>query len=558
MNKIINNIKKNKVYYIAFIVSYILLYLIMNNVVRYADDYVLELESMKSFDEIIEYFKYHYMNWGGGYTPLIAIFIFKLGFTSWKIINTLLITIILFAMAKLISKNKKRFLVNYGIVWLLFYSISILVARESIYWLDGSLSYVVCTFELFLFIYMLYTRFIQKKSGKFDYITLPLVAFFSGWSDAQSTAITLVVTILFSLYYFLYKKEKFNLKYLLFVSFAIIGSLIFFLSPGNSVRMQQAYPDFANAKLISKAMMNVGTVSSMTYDYSAFEFQTMPLFMFLFSYLLCLFNLKNLKDRNKNSKKLLNISLVIQFAFLLTTLFVKYLDIEFLKDLLFRYNNIYDLAWRAKLSITDLIPYAFLFMFIFANLVSLLIYFLEGKDKFLLLIYLCVYGSQYSMILAPTFPYRAELMTIFFLIFGIVYLINYFNEKKFYYGNHLLAVSLYFNLEITIVLFLVSNFVFDKDKYRYVCLLISALPLLTIPVINYYDLYTNYEKNKKIYNENEQVLLNYEEGNDVLYFKKYYNNNYSFSEPVDAEWIQTSIRDYYKIPYTVKFEYEKD
>ncbi len=558
MNKIISHLKKNKIYYLAFIVSYILLYLIMNNVVRYADDYVLEIESMKSFDEIIEYFKYHYMNWGGGYTPLIAIFIFKLGFTSWKIINTLLITIILFAMAKMVSKNEKKFLINYGIVWLLFYSISILVARESIYWLDGSLSYVVCTFELFLFIYMLYTRFIQNKSGKLDYITLPLVALFSGWSDAQSTAITLVITILFSLYYFFYKKEKFNLKFLLFISFAIIGSLIFFLAPGNSVRMQQAYPDFAKAKLLSKAMMNVGTVSSMTYDYSEFAFQTMPLFMFLFSYLLCLYNSKNLKHKNKNLKKLLKISLVIQYVFLLTTLFIRYLDIDFLKDLLFRYNNIYDLAWKASLSITDLIPYALLFTFILANLVTLLIYFLDGKDKFLLLIYLCVYGSQYSMILAPTFPYRAELMSIFFLIFGIVYLINYFIEKKIYFGNHLLTVCLYFNLPIITILFLASNFVFDKERFRYLCLLISAAPLIAIPVINYYDLYTNYEKNKKIYNENEKVLLEYEEGNDVLYFKKYYNNNYSFSEPVDAEWIQTSIKDYYKIPYSVRFEYEKD
>lgn len=558
-NDFLMYVKKNKIYIISYVIYFLLLYFLMNQVVMYADDFILKISSNKNFSEIISYMIDHYCNWGGGLTPLFVIIIFKLGFGAWKILNTFLIATMFFLFAKLISKNKKRFVINFSLIWMLFYIINIVIVREAVYWLDGSMAYVIPTFQVFMFIYMLYTRFIQNKYKKYDIVLLPIVALLSGWSGAQTSAITLLIIILFIIYYLFIKRDKINTRFLLFTIFGLAGSLIFLLSPGNGSRME-TFVEFSKMGLIDKVSYRAFSISWSTFKFDPGLFTTVPVFIYAFSYLFLLYNFSFYKKYKRKNKWLLGTLLLIQTLFLFVSLFVRFSGLEYINNFLFEFTELYKLDITNISNLTKLIPYVFMSLFVLSNFLIFLFRKLEGKNLLLFTIVISAYCSQFSMLLAPYMPNRTCLTAIIFLMFGIIFLVNQLNEEKIDYEFVIPILFAYVNIQISLVMLLFGVFLNNTKlfKSKNVFYFICILPIVAIALNNYKDMVCAYSANKRVFNENIETLKNSKDIEDVIYLKESPYPTYEFTPLVGYSWIENDIKNLYNLKKSVEFKYEEE
>ena len=475
-NKILSFIKNNKFYILAFIFSFFILFLLMNQVVMYADDFGLKIKSEQSFGYLLKYLVHNYVSWGGGHTPLLVTILFKFGFNTWKVINTLIITTMFFLIAKTISNDFKHFLVYFFIIWILFYCIDISILRECVYWLDGSMAYVVSTFELFMFIYILYTRFLLEKEKKYDVLLVPLISFFSGWSGAQTSGITLILCILFFIWYKFIKHNKINKRFLLLMIPAFLGIALFFLSPGNGLRMTK-FPLYFNLGFVDKILYRISDCTNLTFNFKQYSFFAMPLFVFGFSYLILFLSINQLqKNGNKKEKLIILISTIFQFIFLALTIIMNFASKETILNYIFKFVNLYELKVNNQLSIINFIPYFAIIFFLICNLITIIIHSKNEKNYLLLILFVAIYGSQYSMMLAPYTPLRTCLTAIIFLIFAIIYLINYLKDQHFDFIKIVPIIFMYINFNIAIILYIFIDILLLNKNMKKLLLILSIVP----------------------------------------------------------------------------------
>lgn len=557
-DKFINYIKKNKLYIISYVIFFLLLYFLMNQVVMYADDFILKTTSDKNLSETISYMIDHYFNWGGGLTPLYVLIVFKFGFWAWKLLNTFLITTMFFLSAKLVSKTEKKFVINFSLTWVMFYIINIVIVREAVYWLDGSMAYVISTFQTFMLIYMIYTRFIQNKSKKYDTVLLPMVALFSGWSGAQTSAITLLITILFVIYYLFVKKNKVNKKFLIFSVLGLTGSLIFLLAPGNGARMN-TFEEFSKLGLIDKVKFRISNVSWSTFKFDSGLFTTVPAYIYTFSFLFLVYNFSCYKKYNKKNKWMLGILLLIQILFLFVTLFVKFSQLEYINNLFFNYEDLSKIDIMTLGGLIKLFPYVFMILFVLSNFLTFLFRKLDNKNILLFMIVISTYCSQFSMILSPYMPYRTCLTAIIFLMFGILMLINELNEEKVDYELAIPVLIAYVNIQVSLLLILFWAFLNStklcktKNAFYVVCL----FPIIAMSLINYGKIFYYYGENKKVFNENIKIIEKSKNNEDVIYLNKSPYPTYEFTSLAGYGWIENDIKTLYNLNKNVKFEYKE-
>ena len=201
----------------------------------------------------------HYTTWGGGYTGILVILILKLGFNVWKILNTLLIALMIGLGTKMItykSDNEKNKGIVAIIMWFAIFFLGIYTAKETIYWLDGS------------------------EIKKYDYVLLPILGLFSGWSSAQTGVMSLFIAGLIIIYSKLKNKEKIKNIIWIAIVFCILGCMIFYLSPGNSSRME-TFEDYSNMNIIEKILYRVDGVYGLLFDFKTYEAAGLPFYTLL-------------------------------------------------------------------------------------------------------------------------------------------------------------------------------------------------------------------------------------------------------------------------------------
>ena len=249
---------------------------------------------------------------------------------------------------------------------------------------------------------------------------------------------------------------------------------------------------------------------------------------------------------------------MIQIFFLVSTILINYMNSETLAKSTFQFINLYEAKINGVLSIKAFIPYIILFLFLLADFVTILIYSKKQKNVLLLILFIAIYGLQYSMILAPYTPNRTCLTSVIFLIFAIIYLINYLIKEKIELYDITLIILMYINISLAFILY-ISNHLILKNKYSQKILLLTALiPLVYIALINYKDTLVNYYLNKRIYNENVNILKNYDGNEKTIYLKKFQNETYGYATFLDKDWIELEIRVYYNIPQNVELEYMEE
>ena len=306
MTQVLGNIKiyirHNWLFLLIMITCSVALFIQMNEVVLYADDYALGMYSSGGIQSAWDYFTNHYMTWGGGYTSFIVIFLLIFPSVIWKIFLTSLLVLFVGLSVKMLCKNHPTYkgLVA-GILWSCIFILSIWISREVIYWLDGSVAYLFSMFQAFLLFYFLYTRVIQKISKKYDYVMLPLIAFFAGWSSAQSGVMAIVVTLTLILWQKFCNKKPIRKLYIITTILSILGFCIFYFAPGNSARME-SFTDFASYNIFEKILFRFDSVTGLIFNTTQSEFTATPLFLYLTIGLISVISLSNIRlEKNKKN-----------------------------------------------------------------------------------------------------------------------------------------------------------------------------------------------------------------------------------------------------------------
>lgn len=565
-SKIIDYIVNNKLYLTVMIIGFLLLLIQMNNVVLYADDFSLKIYSKGGILSAINFFVKHYMTWGGGFVSSYVIILLMFDISIWCIITCIIILIFIVLVIKLVSNNKK---INKGILatilWALIFIVNIFVSRETLFWLDGCVAYVFNSFQVFIYIYMLYTRIFWKVEKKYDIIILPIVAFFSGWSSAQTGALAAIIPLIMLFISKFIKKEKIKKIFIIAAVFSIVGFMIFYFAPGNWSRMA-VFDYFSNLDFLHKIAYRSNEIYGLLFNFIKFPFTGIPFYLFSVIVLSSIIALKFVStEKNKKIFILVKYGSIFQLMFFIVC-FIIYLrlhDLEFIYNYILNFKNLLFEYENKTLALTMLVPYLICTIVIIINILITIYISKIKKDPLLFIVVISAYVFQFIMFMAPYSPFRTAYGCIIFLLIAVIYLINIAIKEKIDIKNISIMLIIMISLKFGFILLFISlifAFTFKKNKYEKLILILILLVFLSISLKNYYTITKNYNINKKIYIKNIERIN--ECKNDMyckqinILYPKY--ELYGFSSMVGVKWIEDAIRDYFCLDQDLKFIIDKN
>ena len=212
----------------------------------YGDDYYYGTFGSKGFANFFNMHGEHYMTVNGrAVVHFLVSLLLLFDVYIWRILNPFLILFTLYFLTKIIYARKPENIKTAGFTAILavsmglFLFIDIAVARESIYWLDGSVNYLYPVFMLSLTVYMF------DKNRNF----LPLLCFFAGAATEQAGIMTvgMLVMMLSAA-----KIKKIKIKRVNYISAAccLAGYMTVALAPGTFWRVNYENAGFSADNLI--------------------------------------------------------------------------------------------------------------------------------------------------------------------------------------------------------------------------------------------------------------------------------------------------------------------
>lgn len=567
--KTLKYIKENKLYLFVMIVASIALMVQMKEVVLYADDFSLGIISQGGFKSIWNYFINNYMTWGGGLTCLFAttFLLFRIG--VWKAFQCgLIILMVILATKMLTHKDKKNKALVAGFIWLFLYILTILISREIFYWLDGGLAYALTTFQIFAYFYYLYTRLHLKINKKYDKILLPIVAFFAGWSSAQTGPMVVIIPIILLLWQKFVQKEKISKFYYITTIIGIIGFCIFFFAPGNNARMDSAFADYANYNVIEKILYRVDGVYGLLFNFTQYEIMGVPFYLILFMGINALVGLYLFrKEENRGKRILVKIVSIIQiiFSILCLAIALKIPYVDEIANTIMGFENVLHADMEGKLTFKILLPYILTSIVMLSIVIETFLISLKKKDPMLVTTVVVAFLMQGVMVMAPYNPLRTTCYTIIFLWFAIAYLIKMaYSEKISLIIPVIIAIMIYsvpLGFVALISYLLVKNIYENEKLYRGEMVVIIGV-LLVMAYYNYSTILNGYKQNHDIYDQNmvriEEFKKRKENGSDEkeLYLLPPADERCGFTPLVGTEWVEDAVKQYFKIDEDVEIKAE--
>lgn len=570
-DKIINYIKSNKLYIITMIIGSLALMIQMKFVVLYADDLLLGVVSKQGgLKGAIDYLIKNYMTWGGGPTPFIAIIFLMFRMGIWKIFNCAMIIITIILTVRMITYKNN---INKGIVsmclWILIYIVNIFIARETLYWLDGNLAYVLTAFQMFIYFYYLYSRIIMKtEPKKYDNVILPIFAFFAGWSGPQAGAITIIVPIILFIWAKFINKEKIKPIYIISLVVAIVGFLIYYLAPGNNGRSIREFPEFTNYNIIEKVLYRATDIWNIIFNFKVYFFGSISFYLYIALGIMSIIAIKKSKEET-NSKitlliKTISMSIIV---FLVLNLAVSInADIfSIVNEKLLTFQPLLQNINNGTFTIKMLVPYMITGIVLIIGII--LSYYISYKEKspLLFIMFLCSILGQIMMLMSPYSPMRSTFITIMLLWISIAYLIAMtLKEKVSIIGIVCLITAMIYDMKI-IFAFLFLYFILKNNEEEVTkrdnkkeMLLIGILFILISTKV-YLQTLKEYIKNYEVYYENLERIEVFKENSPedkILYLKEAINPIYGFDGFVGTKWIEDSVKEYFELDEDVVLKYE--
>lgn len=485
INKIKEYIKNNKLYILVMLIGIIAFAIQTKFVVLYADD--LTLGKIAKDSNLIEEIKFlldNYMNWGGGPTPLIAIIFLNFGIKVWKIFSCLIMFAIVAISVNLVSKHTKiNKAILASLVWSFIFILSIWISRETLYWLDGHLAYVLTAFQLLLYFYYLYTKLILNKTiKKYDYIILPILAFFSGWTGPQVAGLTVLMGVMLLLWKKIVKKEKIQTIFIVTLAFSILGCLVEVLAPGNNARMQESFPQFAQYGILEKILYRVESVYTLLFDFKNYGFGSLAFYVFASFGLTAIIAYHITKEEKNNRIKSVIRALSIIVILFCILAFVAKLGLAGETEIfnkLFDFKNIVTEHRDGTFGISKLLPYAISSIIMLSVCIEAFYISMTKKDCILLTTMVAALISHGMMVISPYSSLRSTFITILFLWIAIAYLIGIAKEKEIKIAYPILLAMLIAKIEFrnnrNSGLLWIKKFMGREKRSSYHCSAISII-----------------------------------------------------------------------------------
>lgn len=237
---------------------------IMSFTVAYGDDYYYGSFFYEGFSHFVDENVFHYMETNGRALVHLLDEILLAGgqMAAWRIFGTICIAGIAMLSALIGVKtyengvHTKEFRMALVVSCLLFASISLDIARQSVYWATGALNYLYPALLLLLLFYIIKRDHHRGRCGA----AFPVVAFFCAFSTEQCSAGAIAVAA----YAFILRsksKKKPSLSLYFAAALALLGAALLFLAPGNLVR-KTYYADFYAKPLIERIFFNIPIVAN--------------------------------------------------------------------------------------------------------------------------------------------------------------------------------------------------------------------------------------------------------------------------------------------------------
>lgn len=493
MNKDDNFIKKIKysVLIFIFISLFISVFLINTKVRLYGDDWFYYTFSSSGILYYVEKNIQHYFLANGRAIVHLLVTVFlKLPMIFWVIINSTFLLVISLIILKISNCYNKTNIDNYLYsALIIIFSISTLDARltsQSVYWLTGSFNYVYPVFLLFLLIYFYYSR--NEKIHWYLYF----IGFLAGASVEQAGMMAFGFILLNIIYKNFILKKKIAKEDITLAIIILVGFLTVILAPGMFHR-------------VSVEDVQSTSIGTLIFDNSIYQMNTFLLSNIMFSthILVVLGSFMLVIRRIKLRSKLKMFEKIIIF-------------LGFLSSLAIVLSNINGTLYIQE-NVSDIGQFFILFMILLGYVLLcfysayILYFYSDYKLKALPMILLILaFGSQFMMIVSPTYGNRNLIFAIFplviysaialqcemkfdliILIFAIYYFVI-FNEKPD--GLNLLILFIIANL-INVFLNKSEMIMFFKQ-----ILVISLTVYLAYQ--NFVPIYDGYNANAKIYDSN--------------------------------------------------------
>lgn len=568
VHKLKQYLKEHKLYIGVMFVFTLFLSILVSQVVLYADDFALHQKALTDdFNVVLNEFSHVYMRWGGGPTPGFAIMVLMIGLWFWKIAHVLMIAFSIHMVLNMIFSKEKNCDALRAIVatfiWCLLFLMNLSVARETLYWFDGAMAYVLPVFLAISYIYCCYQYIINHKTYHWwNYIGMAILGFFAGWNSPQAGAITVILAFAFIVWQKTITKEKIN-KLILFGNiWLLIGFLVLYFAPGNSGRMAE-FPDYNTLNLIGKIFYRIDDVAYLVTKFDTYPSFNIPTYLMITSILL----VSTVSLYKNKAKKVLLTKLSIGITVSYVVLFALYLFTDssfvvhnFLPEI-FNYDVVFDGGILRTLIMV--FNYTYFIAFVFSLLHLAWVYTKNENNPLLLFMLLGAIGTQAMMLMSPYSPYRSTYITIFFFIVTTAILcMNLIKKGQKELLCFSLISSMYF-YNIAYALFLTIIYVVMKLYKKEKWLLLGSILLLLLPTIStLYITFNGYHQNKKIHELNIEKIEQYKEKNQhgTLKLYKLIDESYAFT-PIysDIEWIRNDIIQYFDLKKDVKIkviEYE--
>lgn len=568
VHKLKQYLKEHKLYIGVMFVFTLFLSILVSQVVLYADDFALHQKALTDdFNVVLNEFFHVYMRWGGGPTPGFAIMVLMIGLWFWKIAHVLMIAFSIHMVLNMIFSKEKNCDALRAIVatfiWCLLFLMNLSVARETLYWFDGAMAYVLPVFLAISYIYCCYQYIINHKTYHWwNYIGMAILGFFAGWNSPQAGAITVILAFAFIVWQKTITKEKIN-KLILFGNiWLLIGFLVLYFAPGNSGRMAE-FPDYNTLNLIGKIFYRIDDVAYLVTKFDTYPSFNIPTYLMITSILL----VSTVSLYKNKAKKVLLTKLSIGITVSYVILFALYLFTDssfvvhnFLPEI-FNYDVVFDGGILRTLIMV--FNYTYFIAFVFSLLHLAWVYTKNENNPLLLFMLLGAIGTQAMMLMSPYSPYRSTYITIFFFIVTTAILcMNLIKKEQKELLCFSLISSMYF-YNIAYALFLTIIYVVMKLYKKEKWLLLVSILLLLLPTVSaLYITFNGYHQNKKIHELNIEKIEQYKEKNQhgTLKLYKLIDESYAFT-PIysDIEWIRNDIIQYFDLKKDVKIkviEYE--
>ena len=571
-------IKNNWPFILVMLIGTVIIMAEMSQVVLYADDYILGYYNSDGIKGAFDYFIHHYQTWGGGYTSFLVI-LFTMGNNIWwQLFFALLLVAFVGLTTKMICNNrpKSKWLVA-TILWALIFILSIYVSHETILWLDGGMAYLFSMFQVFIYFYFLYTRIIQDTHKKYDYFIIPFLGFFAGWSSAQSGLIAILIPILLIIWKRFVNKQKVAKLFYISTLLTIIGFLIFYFAPGNSVRMSE-FELYSSLGFLQKIAYRVDSVFGLILSNIQIDFTAAPFFIYLTLGLISIIDLHFVKTEKSKKLKTLRIicasyNLVFLLFFLLCVIGIPAL--KPLSEHMFNYTNLLD-VFSGNLGSTGylyILPYIISGLALISSLISSYAISKRTSSPLLVTSLIVGYIAEFCMVMAPYSPIRTTFYTIAFLWISIGYLFLVAKTEKINTFPIILFIFSAFNIFLGIavlICYITLRFILPipstnkqfsfatAEIYLFTCI------LSLLAILNASQVFTNYHINKNIDAENISRILKRKEyldanptdNPDTLYLVRPNNEVYGFTGLAGIDWVERSVNLYFGMPINQNIEYE--